>query len=441
MQIAGRGYSVTRGGKACSICAMQTDDDTLTKELSELVSGSGKKDFQLLEETFGRFCPFEAIGMVGQEIRHCHYLAYLLNPNNPHGFADGPLRAFLNVAAEASGLISTLDVYARDLASVTVRREWNQIDLLIELPPKFEDEKGWLIVVEAKIDAEEASHQLAKYAQLVADHYGSTDWQLIHLFLTPDGRLPSEQNQTVWAPMGFSSLTDALEGCLDQRTKPIDPSTQLLSAYIDMMRRHHLENRKLEAIAKRLWQRHPEALKFLAEHQPDPVSKFKTFLQENVSRLAESISTQLASNTLAFVPGSPSNYLRFTIDEWIVLPGLASGNGRWTSNKSILAFELKQNSRGGYSLYSLIGPGDDETRSKIHAAAQEVGGYNTWNLGKQFFTLTSWEITNNFEAFLEERDFEEVFEFVAQKIISALNSELGLSKHTEILIKSGLMQL
>ena len=405
---------------------MQIDDDTLTNELSDLVSGSGKTDFQLLEDTFGRFCPFEAIGMVGQEIRHCHYLAYLLNPNNPHGFADEPLRAFLNVAAEASGLISTLDVYARDLASVTVRREWNQIDLLIELPAKHLDEQGWLIVVEAKVGADEASHQLAKYSRLIADHYRSADWQSIYLFLTPDGRLPSERNQTVWAPMGFSPLTDALEGCLDQRAKSIDPSAQLLTAYIDMMRRHHLENRKLEAIAKRLWQRHPEALKFLAEHQPDPVSEFKSYLQENGDRLAETISAELPSNTLSFVPGSPSSYLRFTIDEWIALPGLASGNGKWTSNMSVLAFELKQNSKGGYGLYSLIGPGDDEARSKVHAAAQEVGGYNAWNLGKQFFTLTSWEITDNFEAFLEERDFEEAFVFVAQKFLSALNSQLGL---------------
>ncbi|MEM6307226.1 MAG: hypothetical protein AAF701_04510, partial [Pseudomonadota bacterium] len=43
-------------------------------------------DFRDLESQARIFCPFEAIGMVNQEIRHAYFLAYILDPDRPHGF-------------------------------------------------------------------------------------------------------------------------------------------------------------------------------------------------------------------------------------------------------------------------------------------------------------------------------------------------------------------
>lgn len=66
--------------------------------LEDLVIRS--EGFRRLEAELSYFCTFEAMGMTDQEIRHAHFLSYILDPNRPHGFEDAYLRAFLNVAAE-----------------------------------------------------------------------------------------------------------------------------------------------------------------------------------------------------------------------------------------------------------------------------------------------------------------------------------------------------
>ncbi|MFN7398524.1 MAG: PD-(D/E)XK nuclease family protein [Sandaracinobacter sp.] len=95
----------------------------------------GNRDFAELERASRRFCPFEAIGMVRQEIRHAHFLSYCLDPLRPHGFGAEPLRAFLRaLAASAPGgetPLSVLEVHLADLSDVEVRREWRRIDLLV----------------------------------------------------------------------------------------------------------------------------------------------------------------------------------------------------------------------------------------------------------------------------------------------------------------------
>jgi hypothetical protein len=71
------------------------------KRLADLVMRD--PGFADLERELNIFCPFEAVGVVRQEIRHAHFLAYYLDPNRPHGFGDACLRAFLTRALEAQG--------------------------------------------------------------------------------------------------------------------------------------------------------------------------------------------------------------------------------------------------------------------------------------------------------------------------------------------------
>ena len=61
----------------------------------------GNADFEEVERLQDVFCPFEAIGMVRQEIRHAHYLAHCLDPQRPHGFGAECLRALMRSAAAA----------------------------------------------------------------------------------------------------------------------------------------------------------------------------------------------------------------------------------------------------------------------------------------------------------------------------------------------------
>lgn len=84
--------------------------------------------FVELERALGVFCPFEAIGMVRQEVRHGQFLRYMLDPQRPHGFGAECLRALMSVAAGAISQASTstihpLDVHLMDLTQRLSRNE------------------------------------------------------------------------------------------------------------------------------------------------------------------------------------------------------------------------------------------------------------------------------------------------------------------------------
>lgn len=64
--------------------------------LEELVIGDA--EFAELEAGRSVFCPFEAVGMLKQEIRHANFLGYCLDPRLPHGLGTSVLEALLRTA-------------------------------------------------------------------------------------------------------------------------------------------------------------------------------------------------------------------------------------------------------------------------------------------------------------------------------------------------------
>lgn len=96
-------------------------------QLAEIPVGSS--EFKELDKAVNQFCPFEAVGMARQEIRHAHFLAYILDPNCPHGFGDAVLRAVLETLLQEFSDVSSLDLHLVDLSRATIRREWESIDL------------------------------------------------------------------------------------------------------------------------------------------------------------------------------------------------------------------------------------------------------------------------------------------------------------------------
>lgn len=70
-----------------------TNEDK-AKKIEALLMGTGAENFRLLEQKISQFCPFEAIGMVRQEIKHAHFLSFILDPNRPHPFKDNFFESF-----------------------------------------------------------------------------------------------------------------------------------------------------------------------------------------------------------------------------------------------------------------------------------------------------------------------------------------------------------
>jgi hypothetical protein len=78
---------------------------------------------------------FEAAGLVRQEIKHSNFLAFLLRPQEAHGLNDAFLRRVVQKGIDnLSGdpPLSPLTVALADFSDALVRREWRNIDLLVE---------------------------------------------------------------------------------------------------------------------------------------------------------------------------------------------------------------------------------------------------------------------------------------------------------------------
>jgi PD-(D/E)XK nuclease superfamily len=293
---------------------------TLTEhQLADLVVAND--DFDALEKALDVFCPFEAVGMVRQEVRHGHFLSYIFNPRRPHGFSDSCIRALMAAAArsnvsDTSGL-SLLDIHMMNFDDAMIRREWRKIDILIEVP-----DQNLVVAIELKIDASEHSGQLARYRQIV-----ETEWpnrRHLFLFLTKRGDEPSEKDGAGWLSVDLESLTNELQSVAAKEIGATD-ARQLLMAYLAMLGRHHLNDEKLEDLAARLWSKHPAALNFLADRRPDAVGDVFQWLIKAQDGLAEAISVHCGEAVVTDFWRQSA--IRFAVPAWDAIPGFLGAEG------------------------------------------------------------------------------------------------------------------
>ena len=91
------------------------------QKLERLILGSDS--FQQFESMTDQFCPFEATGMISQEIRHSHFLSYILDPNRPHEFGHLLLKEFLYLLTEndtENSEYSKLDYHFMELSLIHI---------------------------------------------------------------------------------------------------------------------------------------------------------------------------------------------------------------------------------------------------------------------------------------------------------------------------------
>ena len=163
-----------------------------------------------------RFRPFQALGIEYREHSHSDFLAYLLDPKNPHGFGDHFLREFIALVADSPAVTRDrkypLPVSAEltvDSSQVSVARERNQIDILIDCYPK-----GPVIGIEVKIWASEQEKQLQRYQDRLLHEYPDRERPRIMVFLTPNGNMPGTATEGHDVPcvlLSWGRIADSLE--------------------------------------------------------------------------------------------------------------------------------------------------------------------------------------------------------------------------------------
>lgn len=238
-----------------------------------------------VEAYLNRFNPITTMRMERMEIRHSAILAWLLDPRETHGLQDKFLRTFLCEAMRGQGHMGSptaLEISQADLRDADVRREWQNIDILILLP-----RLNWVFIIENKFQSNQHEGQLAKYADRVRSifepHEGAL--KVRGIFLTLYEEPPQDEN---FVPIHYSAICEILPSLLEQHGETIRSDVGLfVRHYVEIIREAtgmSSERIEIEGLARQLYRSHRKVLDFIMEYgaTTDFVLAVESALGENL---------------------------------------------------------------------------------------------------------------------------------------------------------------
>jgi hypothetical protein len=291
----------------------------IESRLAELMEDS---DFLRIDESRQRFNIFDALGGQRAELRHSNFLSFLLSPSRPHGLGSRPLQIFLNAVAQkiprGERAISILQIAVADLEDSVVHRELDNIDLLIEI-----HDLNLVVVIENKVGAKAGPQQLTRYRTQVESKYKNR--KRIFVFLTPTGTEPDDQSYT---PFSYSELATILDSLIREENRATADTSLVLRHYIEMLRRHVVDDEQLRALAIKVYERHAAAFDFILKCRPQAES----LLPAAIERVTQNQALVQDHHT-------PTMY-RFAPKEWLDVPDLNKcPKTEWTKSGRNVLFE------------------------------------------------------------------------------------------------------
>jgi hypothetical protein len=328
---------------------MQSNTDQL-QILQDLIINN--PELEQLETLLAQFNIFEALRAVNVELRHSDFLAYLLDPQQNHGFGDAFVRRLLQVILlgqdPASQLIRPIDLDLWDLDNLEVRREWQNIDILL-----LSQTHHFAVVIENKIDSSEHSGQLQRYRKTI--HQFFPNWQAIFLFLTPDGGAPTDET---YLSVDYGQIANIIEGFAQTRQSTLGPDVRvLMQHYVQMLRRHIVSDSEIARLCREIYRKHKTAIDLINQHIPDRQAAMK-----------EEISSLIVNTPGMIVDRSVKTEIDFVPSNWDT-PTLMKGSG-WTQSGRMLMLAI-DNDPNQIRIMIYIGPGPVEIRQKLLEIAQQ----------------------------------------------------------------------
>lgn len=293
---------------------------------------------------------FEVMGIVRQEERHSDFLAFLLDPTQPHGLADAVLRDVLHAALSNGGVdapsVSSLEAALLELSDARVLREWNCVDLLV-----VSDDEKIVIALENKVDSDEHDDQLERYLELTQRHYAG--YRIVPVFLTPDGR-PSSHAR--YHRLGYRDVMRVLRGTLATGRQTMGGDVVVaVTHYVEMLERHIVDDSEIAKLAKRIYQRHRRALDLIFEYRPDDQQVVLDAVRAAIQGESTLRGIYVTKSVVHFVPTA-----------WDGLPPLDQGDPKewYGGSTNLLRFEMELT--GHLSVHLRIGPGPAEHRQRLY---------------------------------------------------------------------------
>ena len=389
------------------------DSETLNRLQALVVHNP---ELEKLESLLDQFNIFEALGAVRQEVRHSDFLAFLLNPRQNHGLGDLLVKRLLQEAiaqADAAQPVTPIDLDIWDLDDIEVRREWQSIDIFI-----LDELHQMAVIIENKIDSGEHDDQLARYNQVVKQHYPG--YRLLRLVLTPEGQLASEAG---YISIPYALICRLVGDLLQTRRTTLGRDVlALMEHYVEMLRRYIVGESEIEKLCQQIYRKHQRALDLIYEYRPDQQAAIKEFLCGLIHADPQMELDHASKSYISFIPKGWDS------------PILRQGQG-WTRSGRILLFEFA-NLQDSLSIVLMVGPGPDEIRQKMYEvtsrhippfkrSSKQMGKMWSTVYGRSFLAKSSYQDKSAEELQEEiERRWHEFLEHDLPKMTAILKAEL-----------------
>ena len=239
-------------------------------------------DIECLDELLpwtGKFNLFDVLKVSRTEIRHSNMLAWLMDPNENHGFGGAFLKGILQriIENDSYGKYNVFKILLSDMYSFSVYREWKNIDILL-----VSSEEKILVAIENKISSHEHSNQLNRYREILETDF--QEYKRLYIFLTPDGEDASDVEN--WDVLTYTDIVELLEHLYGQIDLQQDISL-LIRNYIEVVRRDIVKDQQLIDICNKIYNKHKKALDLIFEYRIDGRTQISDAIINALSKLNE----------------------------------------------------------------------------------------------------------------------------------------------------------
>lgn len=319
-----------------------------------------------------RFNVFEAMGEVRREVRHSNFLAFLLDPNDSHRLEDGVLSRLIR-HVQPSCDVPTIGAssYLSGASSWSVHRELPVVDPTTGENGRIDilllDHMGQrAVIIENKIDAQEGGRQLALYWADIERRY--PDWGVYGIYLTPRGKNPSDCR---FVRLSYRQLCTMIDAAVANCTDVPQDVRRALDQYVDMVRRHIVDQSSIDQECQRVYRDHGPALEKVLER----VHNMQERIGDELRARAE--TTRLASDERLTL-GKPGSWqdipiISFAPKTWWDIATLSRSSAKSYGTGLILEFQIF-NKPQGVDLYLKICPGDAIPRRQLFDLTHEHQG-------------------------------------------------------------------
>jgi hypothetical protein len=374
------------------------------------------KSVQRIKESLGNEAPniFKILRVTNAEIRHSNFLSWLLDPKANHSIGNSILKSFLDEVIKSSNEFEKdFTIQDINLENVEVRREWENIDLLIIL-------EEYVFCVENKIFSDEHSDQLTRYKNIVNQNF--PDKKKIYIYLNPLG-YSSFGEAELYLPMSYQVIIDILESLDISNLDSIVRS--FIVQYLVTLKSDVMGVDKNSELAQEIYLKHKELFDFIYEIKPDGVQNINNYIQQ-VLESKDFILGSVSKSYIRFYPKEMENYIHFN----------KAPNG-WNKGETFV-FEISLYNKNQIRIsLGMSDAGDDSyDRNRLNEILQELDPEGGKNKRWKHYLLKAYPYDLN--TFYDKTEEELKADFI--KMLSDYESNIDsvtnhLQKFDEELIK------